>query len=54
MAAGASRAQSLSAATHARWLLAVICGALVAAVGFTTSARARATARSAAVTDDAA
>ena len=48
MAAGESRADALSAATHAPWLLAVVCGALVAVVGFvTTSARARAAAAAA-------
>jgi hypothetical protein len=55
VAAGATPAQALSAATHAPWLLAVICGALVAAVGFaTTSAPARAAAWSVAGPDDAA
>jgi EmrB/QacA subfamily drug resistance transporter len=45
MAAGESHAAALSAATHAPWLLAVVCGALVAVVGWvTTSARARAAA----------
>jgi MFS family permease len=46
MAAGATRAQALTAATHAPWLLASICGLAVAIVAFaTTSARARQTAR---------
>jgi EmrB/QacA subfamily drug resistance transporter len=41
MAAGESHADALSAATHAPWLLAVVCGVLVAVVGLiTTSARA--------------
>ena len=45
MAAGESHADALSAATHAPWLLAVVCGALVAVVGLiTTSARALAAA----------
>jgi EmrB/QacA subfamily drug resistance transporter len=40
VAAGESHAAALSAATHAPWLLAVVCGALVAIVGqVTTSAR---------------
>jgi hypothetical protein len=34
VAAGESHADALSAATHAPWLLAVVCGALVAVVGF--------------------
>jgi MFS family permease len=51
MAAGASHAQALSAATHAPWLLAVTCGALVAAVGFTTTS-ARAAALSVAAAED--
>ena len=46
MAAGATRAQALTAATHAPWLLAVTCGLAIAAVGFiTTSTRAQQTAR---------
>src|SRR5580692_5109834 len=46
VAAGESHADALSAATHAPWLLAVVCGALVAVVGLiTTSARALAAAR---------
>jgi MFS family permease len=45
VAAGESHADALSAATHAPWLLAVACGALVAVVGLiTTSARALAAA----------
>jgi len=45
VAAGESHADALSAATHAPWLLAVVCGALVAVVGLiTTSARALAAA----------
>jgi mannose/fructose/N-acetylgalactosamine-specific phosphotransferase system component IID len=45
MAAGESHADALSAATHAPWLLAVVCGVLVAVVGLiTTSARALAAA----------
>jgi len=45
VAAGESPADALSAATHAPWLLAVVCGALVAVVGLiTTSARALAAA----------
>jgi len=49
MAAGKSHAVALAAATHDPWLLAVVCGALVAAVGLVaTSARAHA----AAVTHD--
>ena len=46
MAAGAARPQALSAASHAPWVLAVACGALVAVIGYaTTSARAMATSR---------
>jgi len=46
VAAGESHAAALSAATHAPWLLAVVCGALVAIVGqVTTSARALSRAR---------
>ncbi len=53
LAAGVPRAQALSAATHAPWLLAAVCGALVAVAGFvTTSAAARASARAVAVTDE--
>jgi len=45
VAAGEAHAAALSAATHAPWLLAVVCGALVAVVGLiTTSARALAAA----------
>jgi EmrB/QacA subfamily drug resistance transporter len=45
IAAGESHADALSAATHAPWLLAVVCGGLVAVVGLiTTSARALAAA----------
>ena len=45
MAAGQGHAHALSAATHAPWLLAVVCGVLVAVVGLiTTSARALAAA----------
>jgi EmrB/QacA subfamily drug resistance transporter len=45
-AAGASHARALASATHAPWLLAAICGLLVAAVGYlTTSAGARGKAR---------
>jgi len=40
VAAGEDHAAALSAATHAPWLLAVVCGGLVAIVGLvTTSAR---------------
>ena len=47
LAAGVPRADALSAATHAPWVLAAVCGVLVAVAGFvTTSARARATALS--------
>ena len=46
MAVGATRAQALTAATHAPWLLAVTCGLAIAVVGFvTTSARAQQSAR---------
>jgi MFS family permease len=46
MTAGAKRAQALTAATHAPWLLAMTCGLAVAIVALaTTSARARQTAR---------
>lgn len=45
MAAGEDHAVALAAATHAPWLLAVVCGVLVAVVGLiTSSARARAAA----------
>jgi MFS family permease len=45
VAAGEGHAAALAAATHVPWLLAVVCGALVAVVGLvTTSARARAAA----------
>jgi EmrB/QacA subfamily drug resistance transporter len=46
LAAGLPRQPALAAATGAPWLLAAVCGALVAVTGWaTTSARARATAR---------
>jgi EmrB/QacA subfamily drug resistance transporter len=45
MAGGQTHAAALSAATHAPWVLAVVCGALVGVVALvTTSARARAAA----------
>jgi EmrB/QacA subfamily drug resistance transporter len=45
MAAGSTHAAALSAATHAPWVLAAVCGLLVAVVALvTTSARARAAA----------
>jgi EmrB/QacA subfamily drug resistance transporter len=41
LAAGVPRGDALSAATHAPWVLAAVCGVLVAVTGFvTTSARA--------------
>jgi EmrB/QacA subfamily drug resistance transporter len=46
MAAGATHAHALTAATHAPFLLAVICGLLISVIGFvTTSVRAQETAR---------
>jgi EmrB/QacA subfamily drug resistance transporter len=48
----AARPEALSAATRAPWLLAVVCGVLVAVTGWvTTSARARAAARAVVGTD---
>jgi MFS family permease len=45
VAGGESHADALSAATHAPWVLAVVCGVLVGVVALaTTSARARAAA----------
>jgi len=52
LAAGIPRPAALAAATHAPWVLAAVCGALVAVTGWvTTSARARATARAVAAAD---
>jgi anti-sigma factor RsiW len=41
MAAGQDHAAALSAATHDPWLLAVVCGVLVAVIGLVTTSSAR-------------
>jgi Na+/melibiose symporter-like transporter len=45
LAAGVPRAAALSAATHAPWALAAVCGVLVAVAGVVTNLRPRRQAR---------